>query len=128
MKKYNKPVFIVESYAFNHSFASDCQYNVDPNKSITIVDGETILCDIQDNGHKANFKKGVINKLSEKYKSVTLFNDGIETECQFDWSGRGSKVIAPDRTELDTFLATFVGANSDNDKHTPAFKGDILFS
>lgn len=95
--KYEKPVFIVESYTFSDSIAA-CDIDADIAKPIKI-DSNTSLCDVGDNGHHFG-KKGSVISENPGMESTTLFNDGAEsTACYFDWNGNPNIVYGPKKME-----------------------------
>ena len=125
--KYEKPIFIVESYTFSDSIAK-CDIDIDTTGPLTIIKGETKLCPVDDNGHvwgSQNGKKGsIIEKCHETKTEITLFNDGDSTGCEYDWNGR-TNIIAQTG---DSFANSFFGNGANPDNHAPAYNGQVFMS
>ncbi len=126
-REYVKPVFCAEEYVFNSSIAT-CNIDIDTTGPLTIIRGETMLCSVQDNGHKfggSNGTKGSITKvLGDTSRSVTLFNDGDNLGCKYDWDGRANIVAQTGKSFADSFF----GNEASQGNHAPAYNGQTFMS
>lgn len=114
-REYVKPVYIAESYMFTESIAAcDISVGSPETNPITVNKGDS-MCPVGDSGHIAG--KGYLGTEGYQQYPVTIFNDGPQDGCSFDWNG--------DRKE---FGQAFYGANPSEKKHIPAHNGSVFFS
>lgn len=126
-REYVKPVFCAEEYVFNSSIAT-CDIDIDTTEPLTIIRGKTKLCPVQDNGHTfggSNGNKGSITTILDDHSnSVTLFNDGDNLACKYDWDGRVN-IVAQTGT---SFADSFFGNEASQGNHAPAYNGKTFMS
>lgn len=127
MKKYESPVFFAETYRFSSSIAK-CDIDADTTAPLTIVLGQTNMCNGGTDGHVYgghNMKQGSIVENGIAVSPATIFNDGTSNSgCWYDWDGITNKVAQTG----DNFAASFYGNQANEGKHSPGYQGQSFLS
>jgi len=126
MKKYESPMFFAETYRFSSSIAK-CDIDIDTTAPLSIILGQTSMCDGGADGHVyggQNQKKGSIVENGIAVSPATIFNDGASSACWYDWDGRTNKVAQTG----DNFAASFYGNQANEAKHAPGYEGQTFLS
>lgn len=119
-RNYVKPVFVAECYSFSSSIAK-CGWSV--NDPLTVNKGDN-LCKGGNDGHVYKGQNGKKGLLQDAPDTITLFNDGSASACQYDWNGETNIVS---QTGAD-FASSFYGNEADWGSHAPGYKGLVFYS
>ena len=102
--KYEKPVFIVESYTFSDSIAA-CDIDVDIAKPIKIG-SNTSLCDVGDNGH--HFGKKVASLVKIQAWNQQLYLTMVPKVLLIILTGMVIQISYMDQKEMETMILMVV--------------------